>query len=170
MEGERAASETVGAVLMVAIVVVSVSALSVGLVAMRTTGPTAPQVSLHAAVSPEYVAVTNTGGASLDASALRVVVRKQDGTQVAFTLDPANVSGTDDQFDPGETFRRTHGLALSVGDRATVLVVHEPSATVLVSATLVVRENPDTVVYGPPESPIHPVSSTPVERPIDKPI
>lgn len=173
MEGERGATETVGTVLLVVVVVIIVSVFSAVLVGLQVTGPAAPTVTVDAAIDTETVRVSNMAGSSLDASELRVVVREESGAQVAFTPDAANVTGTDDVLAPGETFERAHGLALGTGDRATVIVIHRPSNTRLLSASLVVgRPGASRVVPvgGSADGPPLTDSSTPVELPIDKPI
>jgi len=139
MLGERGASETIGTMLMVAVVVVSVSGTSVALVTLQHTGPSEPTVSLDATLGVNDVSVTNTGSGSVNASELRVVVRGPSGKQTAFTPDRTTVSGADAILDPGETIRKNLGLGLSPNDRATVIVVHRPTDSVLFTASISVR-------------------------------
>lgn len=140
---ERAASETLGVVLTVAVVVLAVGAASVALV-ISGTPEAGPAVDLGASVAGENVTVVNRGGDALGLSAVTVVLRA-GGTERRWSPDPANVTGDgDDRLETGERFHRRHGASLPAGTRVSVLVVHRPSGSLLLDADLLVGGGPAT--------------------------
>ncbi len=135
LESERAGSESIGAVLMVAVVVLAVALLSGVLFAAQSSGDDPPNAALAAHVDGANVSVHHRGGATVSLDSLTVMVRA-DGDETRFRPAAANVTAgdADDRFEPGERWERAHGAPVAVGDRVQVLVVHEPTNAVVLDA------------------------------------
>lgn len=155
---ERAATESVGAILMVAVVVLSVATVSGALVVTQAADDDDPTVDLAAAVTDETVSVRHRGGDALALADLTVIVRT-DGGERRFAPDAANVSGDgDDRLEPGERWMREHGESVPVGDRVRVLAVHEPTDAVVADAERAVGTA--TTVPTPTATPVTSTTTT----------
>lgn len=162
LASERAATESVGTILLVAVVVVSVSVASGAVFSYRIASDGPPAVDLAATVTDGNVTVHHRGGDALALADVTVVVRA-DGRERRFVPDAANVTvgDADDRFEAAERWSRAHGAAVVTGDRVRVVVVHEPTDAVVLDATRRVER---------PADPALARSSTPDEAPIDRPL
>lgn len=120
----RGQSTTVGNILLVGIIVVMTTTVSLGIVSNLTGGDgtfddAAPQFDVRAEATGENITLGHNGGDSVAADRVLVVVAN-DTTERRFRVDPANLTGGDNRYDPGDTFRRAHGLE---GEYVDVLVV-----------------------------------------------
>lgn len=123
-----------GAVLLVAVVVVGVSALTVSLLEFSSPRETPPRVLLDAHVNNSTVEIIHTGGESVAVADLRMVVRT-NGTQMS--TGAPSVTGPDDAvLEAGET-ARYEVSGLSVGDRVRVWVIHRNRTALLVVTRIV---------------------------------
>lgn len=117
---ERGASEVIGSVLLVGIVVVAVTTFTAATLLDRAFDDR-PRADVSANVTADRVIVNHTGGESVDSEDVSVIVRGGGGE---FREDGLGLA--DGRFDPGDGWQDTHGLtALRSGDRARVLVVHD---------------------------------------------
>jgi len=125
--GTRAQSEVTGVALLTG--VFAVVALIVGgfIIAGSGGGDAGPTTDVRVDATGEDVVLTHNGGDSVALSALRVRIAR--GSNSETTTPDATVGGGDDRFDPSERIRIDHGYA-TAGD-LEVMVVHEPSGTIL---------------------------------------
>ena len=124
---ERAQSEVVGVAILTGITLVL--ALSVGAVIISQTIGTedGPTTDVAFSASNENVTFVHNGGDSLALADLTIRLEQADTTK-AFTPSATNTTGGDAVLEPSEYVRREHGFP--PGD-VEVLVVHEPSSSVL---------------------------------------
>jgi hypothetical protein len=123
---ERAATETLGTVLLIGVVVAAVSLLAGSVLFVQSTDD-GPLADLTANVTESQVVLNHTGGDSLDADRVSVVIRG---------ANESREDGLDDvgeRLEPGEGTVVDHDLDLDPDDRVTVLVVHA-NTTVLYDA------------------------------------
>jgi FlaG/FlaF family flagellin (archaellin) len=122
----RAQSEVVGVVFLT--VVVAALALLVGAAVIAgSTGDDAPTADFVVETTATNVTLTHNGGDNLALSELTVYL-EGDGSRQQFTPSPSDTDDGDATLRPGERIEYAH----SFGDGdLTVLVVHEPSSTVL---------------------------------------
>lgn len=116
-ETTRGQSETVGVVLLTAVVVVSVSVLGVGI--LSSSGPQAadkPLIDADIEITTNSVTITHGGGDSVDGRTVDVVVRNRTASQRYASVDGG-------RFEPTDTVTLSHSLNGTV----TVLVVHTDS-------------------------------------------
>lgn len=125
--GDRAQSEVIGVTLLTGVVVIVALLVGGVIVAQTTADDSGPTVDLLADATGTDAVLTHNGGDSVPVTELRVVLEQDDST-TAFTPTAADVTGPDARLDPSERIQRPHGFA--AGD-LEVLVVHEPSSTVL---------------------------------------
>lgn len=132
--GGRAQSETVGVIMLTAVIVVLMGGF--GAVYLGATGEAAsdgPLVTANVTATADRVSITHAGGDSVRIADLDVLVRGSDASE-RHSFDVGNVSDTaDDRFDPGERYARNHGVG---GGQLQVLLVHTESNTVLEHAYL----------------------------------
>lgn len=126
----RAQSETVGVILLTAIVVLTVGTAGAVVLAGVDTTETV-RADLAVTVADDGVAVTHDGGQPVAFADLQVVVRNGDGTWRPPMNESGVIRGDDDgEFEPGERWAATRDLN---GDAVTtVQVVERESDTVLV--------------------------------------
>ena len=140
---DRAQSETVGNILLVGVVVIVASTAALGIVnninnQTGMNGDRPSQVDLIADATADNLTLAHNGGDSLQAN--EVSIRLSNGTtQTEFQVDTANLTGSDDRFDPGERFERAHGLNGTYID-VLVYVERADSSTVLLDTTVSTRE------------------------------
>lgn len=127
MFDDRAASETIGTILLVAVVVIAVGTLTAATLLDRGFVDE-PEADVRVNVTGTQVLVNHTGGDALPAEELSVTVRAGTGE---FAVD--GVGGVGEHLDPGEGWTTAHGLSLGTEERVRVLVVHD-DRTVLVDA------------------------------------
>jgi hypothetical protein len=125
----RAQSEAVATVLLLALVVLLVS--TVGYVVLGTIGPDdTPTVEVAATVTDNDVTLTHRSGEGLPGDDLTVVLR-YGGSEQRYDFATDGRYGADDTFDPGEEWHLDEPIPYAPGDRVDVLLLHDPSNTVL---------------------------------------
>lgn len=129
-ERDRGQSEVTGVVLLTAVVVVVVSVVgAVVLMEWQTMTESEPRANVHTDLTATTLTVKHMGGDTLAAAEVVVIVETSSGTErrplTAF-------DGTREAFEPGSswvlTLREENDPLAGV---ATVLLVHEPSGTIL---------------------------------------
>ncbi|WP_247009755.1 type IV pilin [Halorientalis litorea] len=133
----RAQSETVGVVLLVAVVVTLVGLVSA--VALSDIGgDEGPLADLDVSANETNLTVEHRGGDDLAVGDLAIVLRSSSESR-RVTVDRINLTDRngDGQFGLGDRIVRAHGLD---GDSANVAVVHTPSNTVLLDEAVSLRD------------------------------
>jgi len=130
----RAQSETVGVILLVAVFVVSASAIGVAYVGGVDSDADEVVVSADLSAAETDLRVDHLGGDALPNGALAVVVRA-DGNTTRYLFAPP--SG---EFSPGD--RRTFSDALAPNASNEVALYHEPSGEQIARATLTPEPEP----------------------------
>lgn len=134
----RAQSETVGAVLLIGVVVIAVSTIGATLL-LAVEAPDNAAATADVEVTEENVTVTHTGGDPVAYDQLVVVV-ETDSDRFSGPLDPAYVDGDPgDAFTAGTRWERSLssvGLSAAPGDRVRVRVLYRPSSTSLFDGTV----------------------------------
>jgi FlaG/FlaF family flagellin (archaellin) len=138
----RAQSELVGNILLIGVVVIVASTVALGIVGninnqTGINGDQPSQVDLIADTTADNLTLAHNGGDSLQAN--EVTVRLSNGTtEKQFKIDTANLTGSDDRFDPGERFERAHGLNGTYID-VLVSVERAGSSAVVLDTTVSTR-------------------------------
>jgi len=144
----RAQPETVGAVLLLAMVVIGVS--GVGYVLLGTIDPgDGPTTDVAATVTDDALTITHRGGDPLAGDDLTVVLR-YDGSEERYEFATDGSYGADATFDPGEQWRLDGAVPYAPGDRVEVLLFHESSDTVLFRGRGVATTPTATATPAPP--------------------
>lgn len=144
----RAQSETVGTVLLLAMVVIGVSV--VGYVVLGTIEPDdSPTVDVKSTVTDSTLTLTHWSGDRLPGDELTVVVR-HGGTEDRYDFATDGSFGADATFDPGDEWRLDGAVPYAVGDRVEVLLIHDPSNTVLFRGRRVAATPTPTATPAPP--------------------
>ena len=127
---DRAQSEVIGVILLVGVVTVTIG--GAGAVYLSTIADeSGPATDVRVTVTDDAVALTHNGGSSLSTDSLRVIIR-EDGSDTNTDWANGTVTGDgDDQFEPGETWRQNE-FTFDSNDRVEVLLVHDPTGTLLV--------------------------------------
>jgi hypothetical protein len=150
----RAQSEAVGTVLLLAMVVIGVSV--VGYVLLGTIEPDdSPTVDVKSTVTDSTLTLTHWSGDSLPGDDLTVVVR-YGGSEERYDFAADGSYGADDTFDPGDQWRLDGAVPYAVDDRVEVLLLHDPSNTVLFRGRRVAATPTPTATPGPPAAVHHP--------------
>lgn len=150
----RAQSEAVGTVLLLAMVVIGVSV--VGYVVLGAIEPDdSPTADVEATVTDSDVTLGHRGGEPLAGDELTVVLR-YDGSESRYDFAADGSYGADAVFDPGEQWRLDGSIPYAPGDRVEVLVVHDPSNTVLFRGRKVAATPTPTMTPAPPAAVHHP--------------
>lgn len=144
----RAQSEAVATVLLLAPVVLLVSA--VGYVVLRTIGPgDTPTVEVAATVTDSDVTLTHRSGDEIPGDDLTVVLR-YGGSEERYDFAADGSYGADDVFEPDEKWHLDEPIPYTPGDRVDVLLLHEPSNTVLFRGRKVAATPTATATPAPP--------------------
>lgn len=144
----RGQSEAVATVLLLAIVVILVS--SVGYVVLGTIEPDdSPAVDVRATVTDSTLALTHWSGDGLPGDDLTVVVR-YGGVEERYDFAADGGYGADATFDAGDEWRLDGGVPYAAGDRVEVLLVHDPSNTVLFRGRRIAATPTPTPTPAPP--------------------
>ncbi|WP_161945922.1 type IV pilin N-terminal domain-containing protein [Halalkaliarchaeum desulfuricum] len=136
---DRAQSEVIGSILVVALVVILVSTVGLaGLAAIGTFAPPEPaaSVGLDGDVDEDgnlTLVVTHEGGDPLDPGEIVVLLGEGEERQ---SLDFYTETGDDSTFRPGE---RRELTAESFEGQVRVLVIHAPSGRTLGEGTITAR-------------------------------
>ncbi|WP_159901761.1 type IV pilin [Salinirussus salinus] len=130
--GRRAQSETIGVLLLTAVVVVLVSVVGAGVIANVSSQAQAGEVAARAdvTITSDNVTVTHGGGDTLADSTVQVILRNgSDESRYELSdVAPADRTGDGDgRFEPGERAVLSHSLTGTV----SVLVVDIERGTVL---------------------------------------
>lgn len=126
----RAQSESIGVILLTAVVVITVS--TAGVVVLADIGAEeTTRADLAVDITDDHVAVTHNGGESVPFDALVVVVRQGNDTwRPAANASALTRGDTDAQFEPGE--RWVWNRSLETTRVATVRVFDRRTNTLLV--------------------------------------
>jgi flagellin-like protein len=133
--GERAQSEVVGSILLVAMIVLGISiigAIVLGDIASREETVSAVVEGNATAGQIEF---RHGGGDSIPTAELTVVVENESGAQDSLPFGEGTLTGANDElFQPGERWSEdTSALAIAIspGDRVRLRLVHEPTGALL---------------------------------------
>lgn len=134
----RGQSETVGAILLVAVVTLSVATFGTFYLGDIGEGSEAPSVDASAEVTTDEVVIYHEAGEAVEESALRVTLRV-DGTEwTNVTWASGTVTGTDDgRFAEGESWTWDDGT-FAEGDRVEVFLADSSTETLLFRGTYTV--------------------------------
>lgn len=134
----RAQSETIGSILLIAIVTLAISTFGIYYLGAIETNP-GPTTNVDSLVTTEEIALTHDGGDVVDTADLRVVVRA-DGTETGIDWSEGSLSGsTPGKFTPGEIWTvdvsaardDAPGSDFDPSVRVSLLLVHEPTDSVV---------------------------------------
>lgn len=136
MQTERAQSEVVGMILLVAIVVVAVS--SVGYVLFVSfDDPGEPATEVNATANVSALELTHTAGEPIPVDELRVVVRTDTEEGRAPFTDGSIGSGDFAVGDRWTADWTTLGIDPTPDEQVDVVLVHDPSNSVVYRGTVV---------------------------------
>ena len=130
-DDDRAQSEVIGAILLVAVVVIAVTTFGVFYLNDESRGEPQPVADFEAIVTPTSVNISHLGGESIKRNELTVIIRNNSSTQ-RFSVANGSLtnSDTDGEFELGEEWGTTN-ISLSAGESVSIAVVHSPSNTLL---------------------------------------
>jgi hypothetical protein len=126
----RGQADVLGVVLLVGVVVVTVGvagAVFLGDLAASS----GPATDVRASVGPDSVTLVHNGGAAVDTNDLRVVVHRNGSALGVDWADGTLAGDGDGRFEPAERWR-AGDLGFGPDDTVRVVLVHEPSGTVVV--------------------------------------
>ena len=131
---DRAQSETIGVILLTAVIVLLVGGFGIVYLGAAGSGSnTGPIVDASVNATADRISITHAGGESVAIGDLEVVVRSDDANE-RYAIDAANVTGDGDaRFEPGERFSRSHGVG---GGQLEVLLIDTGANAVLEHAYL----------------------------------
>lgn len=136
----RAQSESIGVILLTAVIVLLVGGFGVVYLGTLDGSGQGPLVDAEVNATTERVEITHGSGESVAIGELDVIVRV-DGASERYSMAEENVrNGEDGRFDPGDRYRRNHGLG---SGSLEVLLVHTASNDVLHHAYLDVGDGRD---------------------------
>lgn len=133
----RGQSESIGVILLTAVVVLGVAGVGVVVLDNGTSDREQILLTVDHEISIDTLTLTHAGGDTVRATDLRVVVRG-DGSEQSFVVDAANVSGGDGRLEASERISRE---IESVSGAVELLVVHDPTNTVLVQVSEQISES-----------------------------
>lgn len=144
----RAQSETVATVLTLAMVVITVSVIGYYLTGgIEADGE--PAADIEGVVTANTAALAHQGGESIPGDELTVVLR-YDGTESRYDFATDGSYGPDPIFDAGDRWELDGSVPYDPDDRVMVLLVHEPSNTVLFRGRKVAGTETATATPAPP--------------------
>lgn len=134
MTADRAQSEVVGNVLVLATVVLVASTLGLALVGgIGVDERTLADVDADATVGSDRATITHQGGAAIAADDLRVLVGVNGSAPADRPRDDAASTGTaDGRFGPGDVWVYDLGRTVTAGTTLRVLVADNATETVVV--------------------------------------
>lgn len=125
----RAQSEIIGSLLLVGTVVILMTV--VGYYGLGQIGPDeGPTAVIDATVTDDSVTFSHGSGDPIPGDELTVVLR-YDGTEQRYDFDARGNYGDDDVFDPGEQWTFSRLVPYDESDDVEVILIHDPSGTVL---------------------------------------
>ncbi|KAB1187751.1 MULTISPECIES: type IV pilin [Haloferax] len=134
---DRAQSELVGTILLVSLVVLSVSVGgSFAIASLFGEQTPSPTVDTAVELTPSNFTVVHRGGDPLDVSDLNIVVSR-NGSSTTYALESGRVNGvavsSTTVLVAGDRWTPPGPDPFGPSDEVRVVVVHEPSGTVLVT-------------------------------------
>ena len=115
--------------MLVAVVIVTVTAFGTFTIASVLDFDSEPFVEIEGTLDADGLRLTHAGGDTLATSGLTVYVTNTT-TRSEIDFESGTLTGDDDErFEPGE--RWTNESSLPTGDRLTVVLAHEPSNSVV---------------------------------------
>lgn len=130
MQTERAQSEVVGTILLVAIVVIAVSTVG-SVLFLSFDEPTEPTAEINATANATALELTHVAGEPIAADELQLVVHNgTDEARAAFT-DGSISTGDFTVADRWTADWTTLGIDPNPGEQVTVVLVHTPSNSVV---------------------------------------
>lgn len=164
----RAQSETIGVILLVALVVVSLSTFSVFYLG-SVDSDQGPTTDVDSRVTTDRLTLTHNGGEALVSDELRLVVRVDSDETGIDWHDDASVGA---QFGPGEQWSvavsdvRNSRVPFNRTDKVDVSLVHRPTQTTVFQRTV----NPRPALSDPPTAtPTTTPTATPTASPTATP-
>lgn len=140
LSSTRGQSETVGALLLVGIVTLSMSVYAVIYFDSITAGPDAPEVKVDGHTTGSGITLWHEAGQAVEESDLAVTVRVDGAEWTNVTWANGTVEGTaDGRFSEGETWTWDDGT-FAEGATVEVLLVHETTESVLYRSETTVGE------------------------------
>lgn len=140
MASTRGQSETVGIVLLTAVIVVLASVVGVFILAnFEGSDETEQTVDVRSAVDGQNVTISHFGGASYAAAEIRIVIRQQGSGEISLPLSEFTHDGDRETFEAGDRWKSdfdSRGETLSGEIR--LLVVAEDEGRVVHQASYVV--------------------------------
>lgn len=142
MTEDRGDSESIGALLLVAITVVSISILGGAVFAANSPTPH-PNAQIDATADGSTLTVEHRAGEPLDAESFEVILRGAGTTFAGTDGDPvAEWSDADAQFEPGERWNFTGESTIASGE--TIALVYTDGGRVLLDETSLSGEESTT--------------------------
>ena len=141
---DRAQSESIGVILLVGVVIITVSvggAYAMGTITQSAGGP---DVAFTSEIGTDGITLSHQGGDSLPGDDLRLIVRVNE-SETGLGWSDGTLSGSDDTFDPGEEWAVSRSY--DPGSLVTVWLVDKPSNTVLFQTEATVKTQ-EPVVSG----------------------
>ena len=137
MSSGRAQSEIIGVILLVGVVVTLVFIGGAAAFTTFSDGTDRLFVDVDATATTQNVTLSHGAGDNVPTDDLTVILRAGDTERYDFASF-TQLSGNDGtQFEQGDTWYRGHGLD---GDRMEILLVHEPSNSILDRTTVNIEE------------------------------
>lgn len=144
----RAQSETVGMVLLVGTVVLLVSVVGYYLLGSVAVDP-APTADVVGTVTDDAVTLVHGSGDDIPGAELTVLLR-YGGAESRYDFAADGSYGDDAVFEPGERWQLDGAVPFDAGDRVEMLLLHDPSGTVLFSGRKVAATPTPTPTPAPP--------------------
>lgn len=142
---DRGQSETVGVILLTAVVVVLATTVSVLVLSnFDGTGETGPNVDVKSSVTDQQVGLEHFGGNRFDVSDIRVDIRQQDGDDISrplssFTLDRG---GNNETFEAGDRWTKDFSDETEVlRGEIRLLVIDENNGRVIHDKPYVIEDD-----------------------------
>jgi len=138
---QRGQSEVIGALLLTAVVIIVLTTAGFFLFGEVTGDDEQPLADINYDVSSDRITLSHTSGDTLDADDITVRVTGDFDEELALS-DDFETDGDNDFFSPGDTWRTGNGVFSGAdGDEGDLLVIHEPSNTVLLDESFVIGED-----------------------------
>jgi len=126
LDDDRGVSPVIGVILMVAITVILAAVIGTFVLGLGDSLEQAPQAQLDAEVdSSDNIVINHNGGDTLAEGDITIRVEDDTGTDVS----DSSITWTDSELSVGETL--TADSDASTGNTYTVIVVHDPSQSIL---------------------------------------
>lgn len=142
MNPDRGQSETIGAILLVAITVIAVSIVA-GTLFAASTPTTHPNVRIDATASGSNVSIEHRAGEPIHEDDFEIILR-ETSTTIAGTVGEPDIALSDDDavFEPGEIW--TFDAGYSISDGETAVLIYTGGDRVLLDETTINIESTTT--------------------------